>query len=1408
MLGHRLGNFALPPTAYTQANRSTETLSSLQMQDGRRYFNPAAVDAASGKTLTPRQFAKTPEFGDFKTEYHELIDTVAGHLIEKHEPSQAFKKQLLEKRPAAHPMSKPELTHAQVLEEALLEFNKLEKNKQPVPDWLSALATLHDAKRRLFDFNDSGTNPHYPTDDELALAYNGTKKELEKFERLLQKPQFTAENKSQCAIEVGIASGKCAAGLEEEAQQQQTILKSSSASLPHKIATIRDRMALQHLENFAASLDLYEGNLRHGAVALYNGVRWELGLGELVGEEGNWSTSLNGFDGDPETNLNNALDSLTLFLTATAVVSQVAVEGFQSLRTILAGLPSAKDKLDEPLDEMDMYAITKELSANKEYKQLKEGYGKDFELPVSLMFRQDADDNYHFTSNPLKFELHLMQFMKENHLGVETSPVAVMSRQYKDEMGMPVRQTLARWDDLHFIAENRVFKKGEETPEFNFEQADYELLDAAALKNFSFTDLTDRTLSGHGRYRNQIVIDPDKLVMARSSLAQAIKNSTPHDLLALGNDWFYFVNIKKSEDKGWFDQLLHKIDEQSEGSGRIEDVNSLLSQMDRASTIKVNSHVKLQALLSKSAPTDFILERASQDKEAVYQPLLLGNRNPLSPQTLLDLLNKVEQFPAGAEGMDLVSALQKGCSNYYDYSEITNASLQVKNYLLSSMSRADILALPQKTMAQLSRLEVGQVLANLMSSMDTKLPGKERLDELNRMINTVDRSSAVALNSLIELQSHLIQCTPEDFISESSKSGYHPLLMKRNPTLAPATLLALLKKTDEFPQGNKGLALISALQQGCDEYSEYPAINDASLELKAILLGNMSADEILQLPHSTTNDFNRSENAMAIELTLDKLMGENQGDISLGDIEKTLSKFSNHSTKKLQTIEKLQTLLQAKSPADFIDDKSTTGYARMLRGAHYPFSRETLLTLLEKTDKFPPGQAGMGLSKALRQGCYDAESHASITSAANALNDHLLENMPPAEVLRMADQYLLNFPLAQLAKSAEKLPAEQRPNWLAELSTRRSDMAYYRYPVDQLIHETAPFLPPAARQGYAAMMLNKFDANNEERLTAAIEHNMPDMLMDILVTQRAREMKKNQGKLSYAFSKLKDPQRQLAHAFREYRNDENYRSLVHIAAMKGNGELVRKYATKELAAGKDYYDCTPLYAAIRAKQAGAISALVNLNPEVLNGAATLHSNNFVDISHLTSREIRATPISWAVLNQDYASMAELLKLGARIEAPQAKPKPSEIVMKLKDTEALKVLMKDKTPGQRTTFLEAMLTNSDNLSGEQTRMLKMMVEIGATVTPAALQQAERKRDKNTLQALIPLATPDVLNGWHEDENLLFNAVSRYDSETVQLLLEHGADMNIRSANGRTPYEAAPSSIRHILDEFRNQQESAN
>ncbi|MFP8965227.1 ankyrin repeat domain-containing protein [Pokkaliibacter sp. CJK22405] len=700
MLGNRLGHVFIPTSAYqnTQLPNQGQPSSAAHQQNGKLYYNPGAINPYTRQMLSPRDFSRSYEFHAFKSQYHGQIEEVAGHLFEHSEPAKKWKQEFTAKVQSQSFSRNVGVSTHQLLEEASQQFHKLDRERKPIPEWLRAASTLRDLKTRLFDFRSDGKNPHYPTDDELALAYNGVKKELEKFSEMLGQPGFTAEHKAQSTIEVGIAAGKCAAGLEEECQQQQANLRSSSASLPLKVANTRDRMALQHLEGVAKGFGIREGVLRHAAVALYNQVRHQNGLGPLVGEEGNWSTSMERFQRKGHhipSVISSANKSLNEALTATAIVGQLATEGFQTMRSIVASLPSAQGKLDKPIDEMEMYSIGQELFKNKEYNQLKESYGKDFDLPLELLFKKDSDDNYHFTGNPMKFELKMMQFMFDNNMGVDTLPKPVMSRVYNDESGIPVRQTVARWDDLMFVAENYGSKKGQPAPAFDFRTSDHELLDAKVLNQFSTRELQQNApyqYTYNSAHQNQT----HQIELARGVMKQAMQNTDINDLLELRPSWFQWMQMKK-EDQPTLSLAINQIDEKTKGPERLINASRLLTQLDPRGHYSVLEDSALQRLMARSKPEDFI----DPFQENELSPFLQRGQATLDPITLIDLLRQKESFPPGKQGLELIQAMKRSCNYSEPFPAISEPMKAAQSYILSNMSPKDALALPPELMRDL-----------------------------------------------------------------------------------------------------------------------------------------------------------------------------------------------------------------------------------------------------------------------------------------------------------------------------------------------------------------------------------------------------------------------------------------------------------------------------------------------------------------------------------------------------------------------------------------------------------------------------------------------------------------------------------------------------------------------------------
>ncbi|MFP8966867.1 hypothetical protein ACKC9G_09845 [Pokkaliibacter sp. CJK22405] len=742
MLQHRLGNFHLPAAAYgpsTETPANQPQASGAARHQGRLYYDPTGslgnadnsqAAGASQALVSPRDFAKSPHFAAFKQEYHGLVDNLGSYLLKHHGSASAWHQEQEAKLKGPGQRSIISLSTEQLMAQASARFHQMSRSGERVPDWINSLHTLHEFKQRLFDFNESGQNPHYPTDDELALAYGSLKQELEGLETLLGSDHYHADAKVQSALEVGIASGKCAAGLEEEAQQQKSTLRASVAGLPLKVATTRDQMALQLLESVAGEFGAYEGDIRHVAVALYNHLKPEFGLGELAGS-GNWSTTLDRL-GQDEQGLHQVIDYsrqlLNQQLSATGVLSHVATEGLQSLRDMLTGLPALKGKEQASLDEMDMFAITKELNNSKEFKALSESYGAADGLPVQLAFARQPDETFRLTQNPVKFELYLMKQMHQQGMGVETEPHQILSRTHKDQDGNAIQTTFGHWDDLAFVTENDA-----DARPLPLEQQDHELLSAHHLQQISPDDLAQKHRPQFGR--NNAFARPPSLTakdkeLCQAMMTQVVQNSDSPSLAALPIKWF---NHLTPEHMGPMGARLLDV---PEGKPRMDAANNLLLRLNH--NMK-NLFVEGPALLNvlRQCRAQDLLDPAAPEG---LHPLIKSSLLEIEPQAVIHLFSAPQDFPQGPQGLRLLRTLNNLMN--LDQGKFDALAQAATEHAVQGMSPEEML---NQDMKDMLRLPMAPLFAKA-----TELAPAAQLPWLTQMVASFASNSSAKLEDALD----------------------------------------------------------------------------------------------------------------------------------------------------------------------------------------------------------------------------------------------------------------------------------------------------------------------------------------------------------------------------------------------------------------------------------------------------------------------------------------------------------------------------------------------------------------------------------------------------------------------------------------------------------------------------------
>ncbi|MFP8966865.1 ankyrin repeat domain-containing protein [Pokkaliibacter sp. CJK22405] len=821
MLQHRLGSVHIPATAYSSQDEqgspsSPKSPSGAASIEGKLYYDPTgslgqsegAQQAGNAELVSPRDFAKSDTFPAFKQQYHSLVDRLGGYLLKHHDSASQWKQAELDKLKGKSPHSSVHLSTEQLLESASLAHNKLTLKGEQVPDWLSSLHTLHEFKQRLFEFQENGQNPHYPTDDELALAYGSLKHELEGLEGLLSSKSYQADRKVQSTLEVGIAAGKCAAGLEEETQQQKSTLRASVAGLPLKVANTRDHMALQHLQDIAAETT-YAGDVRHMAAALYNAVKEEMDLGDLVGEAGNWSMGLErlGLDEDGiRYTLQRAKVQLNEALSATGVVNQVATEGFAALRDLVTQLPGMKDKADAFLDDMDMYTVTKELGNSKAFKQLSESFGEPAGLPVNLVFSKQPDDTYRLTSNPLKFELHLMQQMHRDHLGVDTDPEAVVSRTKKDADGNAINLTIAHWDDLVFASETLATgRSGGQS--WAFDKADHELLSAHHLQHLSPNDLANKHLPPLGQ-RTSLFANPSLTVRDRALcmaiLDQAVRNSDGESISQLATLWFEHAHNDILE------ATVSKLAELPTARQRLDSAHRVLDKLNQQQKDLVVESPAFEQLLEVSHASDYL--DASQS-DGIH-PLLHDDYVSLDSDLVGRLMTQTSDFPKGAQGLRLYNTLLEKMDGSLPDEASTPAD-EVARHALSGYHPKDLLNIDQQLL--------NYVTLPLLMERAQAVPPKHREEWMLSMLQHLHEGESFNLDTVMDallpqLPRERHEAVADQVLStyEASTDIFAKVAVKHN---LMGMLTTLLKK--DITPTLDGAATAAAVQNAAVQYRSH-----------------------------------------------------------------------------------------------------------------------------------------------------------------------------------------------------------------------------------------------------------------------------------------------------------------------------------------------------------------------------------------------------------------------------------------------------------------------------------------------------------------------------------------------------------------------------------------------------------
>ncbi|MFP8966866.1 ankyrin repeat domain-containing protein [Pokkaliibacter sp. CJK22405] len=725
MLQHRLGNFHLPAAAYgpsTDTAANQPQASGAARHQGRLYYDPtgslgnadnAQAAGASQALVSPRDFAKSPHFESFKQEYHGLVDNLGSYLLKHHGVASAWHQEQEAKLKGPGQHSVVSLSTEQLMAQASAKFHQMSRSGERVPDWINSLHTLHEFKQRLFDFNESGQNPHYPTDDELALAYGSLKHELEGLETLLGSDHYPAEAKVQSALEVGIASGKCAAGLEEEAQQQKSTLRASVAGLPLKVATTRDQIALQTLEKMAGASGAFRGDIRHVAVALYNHLKPEFGLGDLAGS-GNWSTTLDRMGRDAEGTqmvLQRSREVLDRQLSTTGVLSHVATEGLQSLHGILGGLSSFKGKDAAALDEMDMFALNKELNASKDFKALSENYGESEGLPLHLAFVRQPDDSFRLTQNPLKFELHLMKQLHQQGIGVETEPRKILARGTQDQDGNPLQLNFGHWDDLVFVTEHEPNARP-----LPLEKQDHEFITTHHLKQITPQDLAQQPQTRLGQPAfAPAALSQEQKALCQLMLGQGLKNSDVQQWMTLPHTWLAAAHppmIQLATDK------IAQLDDPALRMRSLKQlVESLPHDTQRNAVINSPGFVRV---MQKCQVAD-LLDKHSRTG---LSPFLQVMSEGASASTFGHLLDTPEAFPRGVPGLKLLSALM--ALMHKDPKMNPERASAALTHVLNAIRPEDLLKLPA---ASREHLPKGPFFAIAQA-----LPAEQRVPWLQQLV--------------------------------------------------------------------------------------------------------------------------------------------------------------------------------------------------------------------------------------------------------------------------------------------------------------------------------------------------------------------------------------------------------------------------------------------------------------------------------------------------------------------------------------------------------------------------------------------------------------------------------------------------------------------------------------------------
>ena len=210
---------------------------------------------------------------------------------------------------------------------------------------------------------------------------------------------------------------------------------------------------------------------------------------------------------------------------------------------------------------------------------------------------------------------------------------------------------------------------------------------------------------------------------------------------------------------------------------------------------------------------------------------------------------------------------------------------------------------------------------------------------------------------------------------------------------------------------------------------------------------------------------------------------------------------------------------------------------------------------------------------------------------------------------------------------------------------------------------------------------------------------------------------------------------------------ENSGEELYRAASGCNEKEVSALLSKEAISYRDEYGRTAAHRAATCRgDFSALRAIVDYAPDIVHSENNRHG----------------TPLFSAFGPNDYQKVLFLLDRGSNIH------------------------QYDQDELGRYGLLERALTASP------VETIRLLIERGAEVTPASFYKAIWYSNAETLALLLPKLDPGIVNspdslGHYPIET----AINRGEIDILVILLEVGADTDIRFKNGKTPLEHAES-----------------